>query len=378
MRRPIIFVLLAGVAALVAALVVYSALKKREAEVQQAMVKNVEIVVANHDLSIGTKLDAGSVKLVRWSREAVPPGAYTDPGSVMNQYTKTSFVQNEPIVADRLFAGDKNAGVLPLLIPSGMRAMSVPVDEVSDIAGFVLPHTRVDVLVAVSSGGSNGDKPFSKIVLQNVEVLAIAQDIEQVGDKAQPVKVVTLLVSPEEAERLALASREGTLRLAMRNYDDTKIVMTSGVDVSQMLRSYGGPQPAMPMMEAQHVERPIVRAPRANPIEVEVLRNGKSTENISFIRSDGASHQAPAEAPPSGSSSEADSPDKIAAASPAPRHTHVAHSVPTSATTTSDAADVAPAGSGGHTLGVIGIPAPMDDPGPSGFNKPHSKTIDVP
>ena len=140
MRRPIIFVLLAGVAALVAALVVYSALKKREAEVQQAMVKNVEIVVANHDLSIGTKLDAGSVKLVRWSREAVPPGAYTDPGSVMNQYTKTSFVQNEPIVADRLFAGDKNAGVLPLLIPSGMRAMSVPVDEVSDIAGFVLPQ----------------------------------------------------------------------------------------------------------------------------------------------------------------------------------------------------------------------------------------------
>jgi pilus assembly protein CpaB len=381
MRRPIIFVLLAGVAALVAALVVYSALKKREAEVQQAMVKNVEIVVANHDLSIDTKLDAGSVKLVRWSREAVPPGAYTDPGSVMNQYTKTSFVQNEPIVADRLFAGDKNAGVLPLLIPSGMRAMSVPVDEVSDIAGFVLPHTRVDVLVAVSSGGSNGDKPFSKIVLQNVEVLAIAQDIEQVGDKAQPVKVVTLLVSPEEAERLALASREGTLRLAMRNYDDTKIVMTSGVDVSQMLRSYGGPQPAMPMMEAQHVERPIVRAPRANPIEVEVLRNGKSTENISFIRSDGSSHQAPAEAPPSGSSSEADSPDKVADAAPAPaplRHTHAAHSAPASATTTSSASDVAPPGSSGHTLGVIGVPAPMDDPGPNGFNKPHSKTIDVP
>ena len=380
MRRPIIFVLLAGVAALVAALVVYSALKKREAEVQQAMVKNVEIVVANHDLSIGTKIDAGSVKLVRWSREAVPPGAYTDPGSVMNQYTKTSFVQNEPIVADRLFAGDKNAGVLPLLIPSGMRAMSVPVDEVSDIAGFVLPHTRVDVLVAVSSGGSTGDKPFSKIVLQNVEVLAIAQDIEQVGDKAQPVKVVTLLVSPEEAERLALASREGTLRLAMRNYDDTKIVMTSGVDVSQMLRSYGGPQPAMPMMEAQHVERPMARAPRANPIEVEVLRNGKSTENISFIRSDGATHETPAEAPPSGSSSEADSPDKVAAASPVPRHTHMAHSAPAneSATTTSDAADVAPAGSSGHTFGVIGIPAPMDDPGPNGFNKPHSKTIDVP
>ena len=378
MRRPIIFVLLAGVAALVAALVVYSALKKREAEVQQAMVKNVEIVVANHDLTIGTKLDAGAVKLVRWSRDAVPPGSYTDPASVMNQYTKTSFVQNEPIVADRLFSGDKNAGVLPLLIPSGMRAMSVPVDEVSDIAGFVLPHTRVDVLVAVSSGGAGGDKPFSKIVLQNVEVLAIAQDIEQVGDKAQPVKVVTLLVSPEEAERLALASREGTLRLAMRNYDDTKIVMTNGVDVSQMLRSYGGPQPTMPVMQAQHTARPM--APRANPIEVEVLRNGKSTENISFIRSDGATHQAPAQAAPSNTSSEADSPDKIAASSPAPVITHSAHAAvaKANATTTSDASGVVPAGTPARSFGVVGIPAPMAEPGPAGFDKPHSKTIDVP
>src|SRR5580704_8333456 len=197
MRRPIIFVLLAGVAALVAALVVYSALKKREAEVQQAMVKNVEIVVANHDLSIGTKLDAGSVKLVRWSREAVPPGAYTDPGSVMNQYTKTSFVQNEPIVADRLFAGDKNAGVLPLLIPSGMRAVSVPVDEVSDIAGFVLPHARVDLVVSVANAQGSNNQQFSKIVLQNVEVLAVAQEIENAGaDKPEVVRVVTLLVTP--------------------------------------------------------------------------------------------------------------------------------------------------------------------------------------
>jgi len=382
MRRPIIFVLLAGVAALVAALVVYSALKKREAEVQQAMVKSVEIVVANHDLPIGTKLDAGAVKMVRWSRDAVPPGAYTDPGSVMNQYTKTSFVQNEPIVADRLFSGEKNAGVLPLLIPSGMRAMSVPVDEVSDIAGFVLPHTRVDVLVAVSSGGTGGDKPFSKIVLQNVEVLAIAQDIEQVGDKAQPVKVVTLLVSPEEAERLALASREGTLRLAMRNYDDTKIVMTSGVDVAQMLRSYGGPQPTMPVMEAQHaVSRPAERAPRGNPIEVEILRNGKSTENISFIRSDGVKRQEPVETSPVGTSSKADSPDKTAMASPEDPPASAAHGKrgQTSNKRAAETGGEGPNGSSAHSFGVVGIPAPVAlDEGPAGFDKPHSKTIDVP
>src|SRR5207244_3222599 len=197
MRRPVIFVMLAGVAALVAAIVVYSALKKREADVERAMVKSVEIVVAAHELPIGTKIAPSDIKMVRWSREDLPPGAYTDSAALLNQYTKTNLVQSEPIVADRLFSGEKNAGVLPLLIPSGMRAVSVPVDEVSDIAGFVRPHARVDVLVSVSSGG-NAEKPFSKIVLQNVEVLAAAQEIENVQDKPEVVKVVTLLVTPEE------------------------------------------------------------------------------------------------------------------------------------------------------------------------------------
>jgi len=128
MRRPIVFVLLAGFAALVAAMVVYSALKKREAEVQQAKLQSVEIVVAAHPLGIGTKLDPAAIRTVRWSRDSLPPGAFTDPSAVINKYTKTSFVENEPIVADWLFSGDKNAGVLPLLIPDGMRALSVPVD----------------------------------------------------------------------------------------------------------------------------------------------------------------------------------------------------------------------------------------------------------
>ena len=151
MRRPVIFVLLAGFAALVAAMVVYSALKKREAEVQQAKLQSVEIVVAAHPLGIGTKLDAASMKTVRWSRDSLPPGSYTDGGEIMNKYTKSSFVENEPIVSDRLFTGDKNAGVMPLLIPAGMRALSVQVDEVSDIAGFIMPHARVDVLVTATS-----------------------------------------------------------------------------------------------------------------------------------------------------------------------------------------------------------------------------------
>ena len=88
MRRPTVYVALAGVSALIAAMIVYSALKRREAEVQRAMVKSVEIVVAARDLPLGTKIDPGSVKLARWSRDSVPPGAFTDPAAVMNTFVK--------------------------------------------------------------------------------------------------------------------------------------------------------------------------------------------------------------------------------------------------------------------------------------------------
>ena len=313
MRRPIIFVLLAGFAALVAALVVYSALKKREAEIDAARVLSVPIVVASHDLTIGSKLDQNSTKMTKWSKESLPPGAFTDAGSVMGQYTKTGFVENEPIVADRLFSGKMNAGPLPLLITNGMRAMSVPVDEVADISGFVLPHTHVDILVTVGGGGPTGGA-YSKIVLQNVEVLATAQDIEKINDQPQVVHTITVLVTPQDAERLALASGQGGLRLAMRNYDDSKVVNTSGSNIEQMLHGFGSPQ--MPTQVVQGQPRPVYQRPRprAKPVQVEVLRNGKSSESVSFIRSGGGATSAePAPEPPAdANSSAADSDYKVA------------------------------------------------------------------
>jgi len=283
MRRPMVFVLLAGLAAMLASVMVYSALKRREAEVQQAMAHNVEVVVAAMDLPLGTKIELGEVKTARWSADSLPDGAYTDPRQVIGSYVKNSLVANEPIVQSKLFTGEKTAGVMPLLIPFGMRAVSVPVDEVSDIAGFVLPHTRVDVLVATQSGeGGGAEKAFSKVVLQNVEVLAVAQEVEQKKDEPTVVKVVTLLVTPQEAERLALASRSGSLRLAMRNYNDNKIVLTSGTDVAQMLRAYSL-APDVPVMAVQPEAHHVAAAPRPKPIEIEILRNGKSSESVSFV-----------------------------------------------------------------------------------------------
>jgi pilus assembly protein CpaB len=287
-----VFVLLAGLAAMLASVMVYSALKRREAEVQNAMARNVQVVVASLDLPLGTKIEQGEIKMTRWSADSLPDGAYTDPKQVIGSYVKNSMVANEPIVQAKLFTGDKTAGVMPLLIPFGMRAVSVPVDEVSDIAGFVLPHTRVDVLVATQGGEGGGgaaDKAFSKVVLQNVEVLAVAQEVEQKKDEPQIVKVVTLLVTPQEAERLALASHAGTLRLAMRNYNDNKIVLTSGTDVAQMLRAYSL-APDVPVMAVQrHV---AIAAPhRPKPIEIEILRNGKSSESVSFVNEAAASSE---------------------------------------------------------------------------------------
>ena len=210
MRRPMVFVLLAGLAAMLASVMVYSALKRREAEVQNAMAHNVEVVVAAYDLPLGTKIELGEVKTARWSADSLPDGAYTDPRQIIGSYVKNSFVANEPIVQSKLFTGDKTAGVMPLLIPFGMRAVSVPVDEVSDVAGFVLPHTRVDVLVATEAGEAAG-KAFSKVILQNVEVLAVAQEVEQKKDEPEIVKVVTLLVlESNSAERRSPGGSAGS------------------------------------------------------------------------------------------------------------------------------------------------------------------------
>jgi pilus assembly protein CpaB len=308
MRRPIVFVLLAGLGAVMAAIVVFSALRNRESEVQRAMAHTVEIVVAARDIPIGTKLPPDALKLVRWSRDDVPQGAFSDLHALAGSFAKSEFVANEPVVASELYMGEKAAGVMPLLIPAGMRAMSVPVDEVADIAGFVAPHTHVDILVAISGSGP-ADSSFSRIVLQNIEVVAVAQEIEHVKDEPEVVKVVTLLVTPTDAEKLTLASREGTLRLAMRNYGDNKIITTSGIAMGQLMHNGAATIPLIqqqPAITAGVSAQPAhLNADGRTPLRVEVMRDGKSSEAISFLNSgrvrrsyDQPRDAAPATSPP--------------------------------------------------------------------------------
>ena len=278
---------LAGLGAVLAAVVVFSALKKREADVQRAMASTAQIVVAARDIPIGAKLQADDLKLARWSRDSTPVGSFTDPKAALGAFAKSQFAANEPVVNGRLFIGEKTAGVMPLLIPSGMRAMSVAVDEVADISGFVQPHTRVDVLLAVSGSGPGGS-PFSRIVLQNIEVIAVAQEIERAKDEPEVVKVVTLLVTPIDAEKLSLANREGTIRLAMRNYSDGAIVATRGIAIDELMRHARADlplmeqQPLVPTVQPPLLSRPV-RGVRA--FHVEILRDGRSSEAYAFVNS---------------------------------------------------------------------------------------------
>jgi pilus assembly protein CpaB len=285
MKRPIVFVMLAGIGALLAAFVVFSAIRKRDSEVQRAIARSVEVLVAARDIPLGTKLDPTAVKLVRWARDSVPEGAFTDPNAVAGSFARSQFVANEPVVASKLFMGEKAGAVMPLLIPTGMRAMSVPVDEVSDVAGFVAPHTRVDVLVAVSGSGP-AEASFSRMVLQNIEVLAVAQEIEHVKDEPEVVKVVTLLVNPADAERLTLASHEGMLRLAMRNYSDARTVATRGIALNDLMHGGGSTDSILPVMQTQPAP-PLAARPAhgSAPLRIEVMRDGRSSEAISFVKS---------------------------------------------------------------------------------------------
>jgi pilus assembly protein CpaB len=150
---------------------------------------------------------------------------------------------NEPLMTAKL--ADKEAGGgLPIVIPEGMRAVSVKVDEVIGVAGFVLPGTRVDVLVTISTNADN-DEAATRVILQNVQALAAGQTIQKnANGEPQTATVITLLVTPEQAEKLTLAATEGQIQLALRNTLDMAEVETEGIQAARLVRTEAPPKPA--------------------------------------------------------------------------------------------------------------------------------------
>jgi len=197
--------------------------------VKTVTVPTKRVIVANADLSLGSELGRDDLKSVEWPASAVPEGAFEDPAALIGRGLIDSVVRHEPILPGKLASKEAGSG-LPPIIPKGKRAMSVRVNEVIGVAGYVLPGTRVDI-VATQSPTAKAEDMTSKVVLSNVEVLTAGTRLEHDSKDGKPISVtvVTLVVTPDEAERLTLASTEGKIQLALRNPLDVDSPATAGV-----------------------------------------------------------------------------------------------------------------------------------------------------
>ncbi len=235
MRNKRFFIVLTG-ALLFGVLAAFSV--SRYLSSAQAFSKDLKrVVVARTAIPVGTKLVAEQLMVVQFSKESAPDGAFESPEKLVGRVAVTNLAVRDPVIESRL-APVGTAGGLSAIIPEGYRAMTVKVDDVVGISGFIMPGTLVDVVVVIDPQDKTGvADPISKIVLQNIKVLANGQNIDKPENQrdANSVKAVTLLVLPEQAEKLALASSEGKLQLVMRNSIDQGDEQTTGINKRALL-----------------------------------------------------------------------------------------------------------------------------------------------
>ncbi len=247
MRNKRFFIVLAG-ALLFGLLAAVSV--SRYLSSAQAYTKNLShVAVAKVAIPIGTKIIAEQLTMVQFPKESTPDGTFAAAEKLVGRVAVTNIAVREPITEARL-APEGTAGGLSAVIPEGYRAMTVKVDDVVGISGFIMPGTLVDIVVVIDPEEKTDmhQGPISKIVLQNIKVLANGQNIDKPDDQreANSVKAVTLQVTPEQAEKLALASSEGKLQLVMRNSTDQGDEQTTGITKRTLLsgeRATPAPEP---------------------------------------------------------------------------------------------------------------------------------------
>lgn len=230
-----------------------------------------QIVVAASALPLGTRLEASELRLVSWSGDAPIAGSFTRIEDCVGRALVTQVVENEMILDGKLAPKESGAG-LPATIPEGMRALSIPVNDVIGVAGFVVPGTLVDVLATGSTPDRRGVM-VTKTILEKVRILATGQDVQQDKD-GKPVRsaVVTLLVAPGDADKIAMAALQGRIQLALRNTVDGATVAPPPVEETSLFSVAG---PALPPVKHS---APKVAPP---PVVVEVIY-GSKRETKSF------------------------------------------------------------------------------------------------
>jgi pilus assembly protein CpaB len=245
---------------------------------------SVPVVVAARELAVGTMLTAGDVKVVQWPADSQMGGAVASVDDAVGRGVVFKLAVNEPLTTAKLAARGAGAGLSPT-IPPGMRAMAIRINDVAGVAGFIVPDSRVDVLVTMESPQRLGDRRrVAHVVVSNVQVLTAGNRSELDRADGKTPSVVTVLVTPEDAERIALAQSQGEITLTLRNTRDTVETASSGAQAKTLL--YGasnadGPTTSPVRTARPRVERTVAAAVPAAapaPYTVETIRGAKRAQ----------------------------------------------------------------------------------------------------
>ncbi|HEY7322811.1 MAG TPA: Flp pilus assembly protein CpaB [Candidatus Binatia bacterium] len=261
---------------LIAAYGIYNFLRQQRQEAEALRQQTQNVVVAAQELPAGTAITdelikKGMVKAVPYPKTSVPAGSFSSPEQLLGKTNRAKIMASEPILESRL-AGE-GAG-LTTRLEAGKRAMALRVDEIIGVSGFILPDDRVDVIVTTTPpSNKNQDDKISKIVLQNKRVLSVAQSVEQKDGKPQVARSITVEVTPEESEKLSLATQEGQIVLALRGIGDDADAKTPGSNKRDLLAV------AAPARKGG-VSRPVV-AQAPDKYRVEVL-HGSDRKVVEF------------------------------------------------------------------------------------------------
>jgi pilus assembly protein CpaB len=238
--------------------------------VSQSSNATTKVVVAASDINLGQRIGPDFLKVTDWPSNSVPPGSFTDIQKLDGRVLKESLLHGEPILEAKLTPVGTLGG-LSAVIGEGKRAITVRVNDVIGVAGFALPGNYVDIIVNTQKDGrdpgATRDQNISKIVLEKILVLAVAQEVGRDETKPKVVDAVTLEVSPEQAEKIDLARSIGTLSLVLRNQIDPKAIDTAGATKASLLQTPVAVVPAPEPKPVRIVRKVAAHAP-ANCVRV--------------------------------------------------------------------------------------------------------------
>lgn len=287
---PVIMLVVALLIAGIISYWIYGFLKEKSEVKTVAVTDTQQVTVAAFDMSWGTVITEELIKTTPYVKESLPVGYFAAPSSIVGRVVIFPIKVNEPITESKLAPVNITSGGLAAVVTPKKRAMAVKVDKVIGVSGFVKPGHRVDVLVSLDPYKEEGvPSNITKIVLENILVLAAGPQIDQSGkqkEESAAVDVITLEVTPEEGEKLALASTEGKLQLALRNYTDTEDVLTKGATLPKLLASYVGSGTTPPVEEkakGKVVKRYYPRKTSPKVFTVELIM-GTKTSKEKFVR----------------------------------------------------------------------------------------------